>query len=149
MFNKNTGTVSGITLLHKRYTDWSGKTLAQGELGIKYDASGNYQLRVGTKANCSWNDAAPVSCKVVIQGSGNLIKSATYNSQTQVLTIALTTLAADTGLKLNTTDTATSIGFDPDITFIFDCGNSEDEIVEPGDIQYVDNTSGGTTAIIE
>lgn len=67
--------INGIVLLHKRYADWSGKTLQAGELGLNLST---LEVRIGTAANQSWENASVVSCKVEITGEGKHIVGATY-----------------------------------------------------------------------
>lgn len=75
--------INGIVLLHKRYADWSGKTLQAGELGLNLS---NYEVRIGTADGQSWENASVVSCKVEIQGTGKHIIDASYSNGKLVLT---------------------------------------------------------------
>jgi chromosome segregation ATPase len=75
--------INGIVLLHKRYADWSGKTLQAGELGLNLS---NYEVRIGTADGQSWENASVVSCKVEIQGTGKHIVDASYNNGKLILT---------------------------------------------------------------
>ena len=75
--------INGIQLLHKRYADWSGKTLQAGELGLNLTT---LEVRIGTAANQSWEDASVVSCKVEIQGTGKHIVGASYENGKLIIT---------------------------------------------------------------
>lgn len=75
--------INGIVLLHKRYADWSGKTLQAGELGLNLS---NYEVRIGTADGQSWENASVVSCKVEIQGTGKHIVDASYSNGKLILT---------------------------------------------------------------
>lgn len=75
--------INGIQLLHKRYADWSGKTLQAGELGLNLTT---LEVRIGTAANQSWEDASVVSCKVEIQGAGKHIVGASYENGKLIIT---------------------------------------------------------------
>lgn len=75
--------INGIVLLHKRYADWSGKTLQAGELGLNLS---NYEVRIGTADGQSWENASVVSCKVEIQGAGKHIIDASYSNGKLILT---------------------------------------------------------------
>lgn len=75
--------INGIQLLHKRYADWSGKTLQAGELGLNLTT---LEVRIGTAANQSWEDASVVSCKVEVQGTGKHIVGASYENGKLIIT---------------------------------------------------------------
>ena len=75
--------INGIQLLHKRYADWSGKSLQAGELGLNLTT---LEVRIGTAANQSWEDASVVSCKVEIQGTGKHIVGASYENGKLIIT---------------------------------------------------------------
>lgn len=75
--------INGIQLLHKRYADWSGKTLQAGELGLNLTT---LEVRIGTAANQSWENASVVSCKVEIQGAGKHIVGASYENGKLIIT---------------------------------------------------------------
>ena len=75
--------INGIQLLHKRYADWSGKTLQAGELGLNLTT---LEVRIGTAANQSWENASVVSCKVEIQGTGKHIVGASYENGKLIIT---------------------------------------------------------------
>lgn len=75
--------INGIQLLHKRYADWSGKYLQAGELGLNLTT---LEVRIGTAANQSWEDASVVSCKVEIQGTGKHIVGASYENGKLIIT---------------------------------------------------------------
>lgn len=80
--------INGIQLLHKRYADWSGKTLQAGELGLNLTT---LEVRIGTAANQSWENASLVSCKVAFSGEGKHITNVTYENG--VVTIVKGTLS--------------------------------------------------------
>jgi chromosome segregation ATPase len=75
--------INGIQLLHKRYADWSGKTLQAGELGLNLTT---LEVRIGTAANQSWENASVVSCKVEVQGTGKHIVGASYENGKLIIT---------------------------------------------------------------
>lgn len=75
--------INGIQLLHKRYADWSGKTLQAGELGLNLTT---LEVRIGTAANQSWENASVVSCKVETQGTGKHIVGASYENGKLIIT---------------------------------------------------------------
>ena len=75
--------INGIQLLHKRYADWSNQKLQAGELGLNLTT---LEVRIGTAANQSWEDASVVSCKVEIQGTGKHIVGASYENGKLIIT---------------------------------------------------------------
>ncbi len=100
--------INGIVLLHKRYADWSGKTLQAGELGLNLS---NYEVRIGTADGQSWENASVVSCKVEIQGTGKHIIDASYSNGKLILTkgtLSYADLADKPELNFDAEGTATA-----------------------------------------